>query len=133
MEAEYQTRNNKGDVRHFNTFKEAIDQYKQDPSVDKISFGEDRWICVRQNGQNFSQPVMETLNNLSQMFSAERDINRVYWVRMQILPEHSIMENLLQRQRQGEISKEKLVELWTCACIKEVVTEACFFNRFGYY
>lgn len=130
---EYQTRNDKGDICHFNTFKEAIDEYKRDPSVFKISFGNDRWICVTRNEQDFSQPVMETLCNLSQMFSSERDMNRVYWVLWLSMPEDNVMELLLQQKKDGQVTRDEFEDLWSCACIKEVVTEACFFNRFGYY
>jgi hypothetical protein len=49
------------------------------------------------------------------------------------MPDDVIVDQLFQERRDGKISKEQFREMWKLSCIKEVLTEESFLNRFGYY
>lgn len=128
----YQTRTELGNIRQYETFRQAVDAYRQDKTITKISFEGNRWIAITKQYE-FSPSVHATLQNLSQIFALEENILRIFWVRWDSMPDDVIVDQLFQERRDGKISKEQFREMWKLSCIKEVLTEESFLNRFGYY
>lgn len=127
---EYQTRNNRGELKYFGTFAEALEETKRDKSVWKLSFNLDdehyRWR-PKTRADQWSPSSERKLCEMSATYDAEsKNSKTVYWVNQAMLAPNR--ENLYKAHSDDP---EKLEEALALDCILEICTEKELVARFG--
>ena len=128
----FQTRSEITGIEYFNSFLEAFNNYKEDQTVWKISFDNKDSVHMRwrpkKKGNVWDNE--DCILNLSVEYTNEQNLDRIYWVWQDLMPEEVYMEELLRRKQTGEILEEEYKRLWDRACIRGVLTEEEFVNSY---
>ena len=127
----FQTRSDVNGLSFFGTFNEAFNAWKEDDTIWKISFddadGTDmRW---RPKTKKDVWDNEDCLENLSEEYANEPNLEKVYWV-WQSACDMKYLQELIQMQDAGEITEEESHKLLDRANIKCVMTEVDFVDRF---
>ena len=126
---EFQTRNDFGEIVQHQKFIDAIHAYERDRTIWKISF--------RYNGVSYrwrpktKSDIWENedcLLNLSEQYAHEPNRHRLFWVFQDAMPYNS--DEIIQMYINDEITREERDRLWDRACIREVITNEEFINRY---
>ena len=128
MNSQFQTCSHDYGTQFYTTFLDAFEAYKNDKSIWKISWDDcHRW---RPKAKKDIWENEETLVNLSEEYADEENVSRVFWVWQLTIPENC--DELFAMEKNGEITKEEMNKQWDRACIKSVITQEEFVNRFRF-
>ena len=127
---EYQTRNNRGELKFFDTFAAALEEAKRDRTVWKLSFsiGDEHYRWRPKTRVDHWSPESERkLCGMSATYNAEPKNSRtMYWVNQAMLA-----PNREELYKSYSEDPEKLEEAMTLDCILEICTEKDLMARFG--
>jgi hypothetical protein len=125
----FQTRNEAGGTVQHQKFMDAIQAYERDPTIWKISFDYNginyRW---RPKTKSDIWENEDCIMNLSEQYARELNRHRLFWVFQVSIPYNH--EDLIRMHINGVITREERERLWDRACIREVITNEEFINRY---
>lgn len=129
----YQTRDEDGNIKNFNTFEQAYQTWKNAKisKVWKISFDGQRWRSTTKHPRDqWDEPLEQKLCELSDVYKNTTDWTKVFWVHQANHLEENVIENLCHKLKNQQITEEEYdkayEELYNIHSIKAVMTDEEF-------
>jgi hypothetical protein len=134
-EREFQTRNWAGKLEFFSSLVDAVNAYKQDREIFKISFDDMRWR-VKHKQQKLgctafeNEKIEEHLCSLSPNYAGEQDADALYFVWQDAYDVEKVTE-LKRLRREKKITKAEFDVRICTVGLYRILSEREFLAEFG--